>query len=388
MLGNIIYSNPTKLYFGKESLNYLSCELEHYGKNVLLIYGSGSIKKTGLYDRVMSILKEKNKNVIELSGVMPNPTLEKLEEGASLARENSVDFILAVGGGSVCDYSKALSASVNCKEEIWEKYFIKKEDVECSVIPIGTILTMTGTGSEMNGTAVITNTKTMIKKGRTFPDFLFPKFSILNPEFTYTVSEYQMTAGIFDIMSHILEQYFSGTDDNTSDYIMEGLLCSLIHSSLIAIKEPKNYEARSNIMWTATWALNTLIAKGKSTDWMVHMFGHAVSAHTDATHGMTLSAISLAYYHHILPYAVDKFARFAVNVWNVRPENRSKEAIAREGLEEMKKWMQEMKLVLSIKELGVTETMIEDIAKGIVSLKGGYKELTRDEVIQILKMSL
>ena len=319
---------------------------------------------------------------------MPNPTLEKLEEGASLAREKKIDFILAVGGGSVCDYSKALSASVHCKEEIWEKYFIKKEDVECSVIPIGTILTMTGTGSEMNGTAVITNTKTMIKKGRTFPDFLFPKFSILNPEFTYTVSEYQMTAGIFDIMSHILEQYFSGTDDNTSDYIMEGLLCSLIHSSLIAIKDPKNYEARSNIMWTATWALNTLIAKGKSTDWMVHMFGHAVSAHTDATHGMTLSAISLAYYHHILPYAVDKFARFAVNVWNVRSENRSKEAIAREGLEEMKKWMQEMKLVLSIKELGVTETMIEDIAKGIVSLKGGYKELTRDEVIQILKMSL
>jgi len=388
MLGNIVYSNPTKLYFGKESLNYLGSELEHYGKNILLIYGSGSIKATGLYDKVMSILKEKNKNVIELPGVMPNPTLEKLEEGASLARENNIEFILAVGGGSVCDYSKALSASVHCKEEIWEKYFIKKEDVECSVIPIGTILTMTGTGSEMNGTAVITNTKTMIKKGRTFPDFLFPKFSILNPEFTYTVSEYQMTAGIFDIMSHILEQYFSGTDDNTSDYIMEGLLRSLIHSSLIAIKEPKNYEARSNIMWCATWALNTLIAKGKSTDWMVHMFGHSVSAHTDATHGMTLSAISLAYYGYILPYAVDKFARFAVNVWNVRSDNKSKEEIAREGLQEMKKWMQEMKLVLSIKELGVTENMIEELAKGIVSLKGGYKELTREEVIQILIMSL
>jgi len=388
MLGNIVYSNPTKLYFGKESLSYLRDELEHYGKNVLLIYGSGSIKKTGLYDKVMSILKEKNKNVIELSGVMPNPTLEKLEEGASLARENNIDFILAVGGGSVCDYSKALSASVHCKEDIWEKYFIKKEDVACSVIPIGTILTMTGTGSEMNGTAVITNTKTMIKKGRTFPDFLFPKFSILNPEFTYTVSEYQMTAGIFDIMSHILEQYFSGTDDNTSDYIMEGLLRSLIKSSLIAIKEPTNYEARSNIMWTATWALNTLVAKGKSTDWMVHMFGHAVSAHTDATHGMTLSAISQAYYHHILPYAVDKFARFALNVWNVTADNKSKEEIAREGLKEMKKWMQEMKLVLSIKELGVSEDMIEELAKGIVSLNGGYKELTRDEVIQILKMSL
>jgi len=388
MLGNIVYSNPTKLYFGTESLGYLGQELEHYGKNVLFIYGSGSIKKTGLYDKVMSILKEKNKSVIELSGVMPNPTLKKLKEGVSLARENNIDLILAVGGGSVCDYSKALSASVHCKEDVWEKYFIKKEDVECSIIPIGTILTMTGTGSEMNGTAVITNTKTMIKKGRTFPDILFPKFSILNPELTYTVSEYQMSAGIFDIASHILEQYFSGTDDNTSDYIMEGLLRSLIKSSLIAIKEPKNYEARSNIMWTATWALNTLIAKGKSTDWMVHMFGHSVSAHTDATHGMTLSAISLAYYNYILPYAVDKFVRFAHNVWNVVPDNKSKEEIAREGLQEMKKWMQKMKLVLSIKELGVKEEMIEELAKGIVSLKGGYKELTKDEIIKILKMSL
>lgn len=388
MLGEIVYSNPTKLYFGKESLNYLEKELDHYGKNVLLVYGSGSIKKIGLYDKVVSILKEKDKTVTELSGVMPNPTLEKLEEGVALARKSNIDFILAVGGGSVCDYSKALSVSVHCKENAWEKYYIKREEVDNKVIPIGTILTMTGTGSEMNGGAVITNRKTMIKRGRVFPDNVFPKFSILNPEFTYTVSEYQMTAGIFDIASHIMEQYFSGTDDNTSDYIMEGLLRSLIHSSLIAIKEPKNYEARSNIMWIATWALNTLISKGKSTDWMVHMLGHAVGAHTDATHGMTLSAVSLAYYHHILPFAVEKFARFAVNVWNVTPDNKSKEEIAREGLQEMKKWMQEIKLVLHLKELGVKEDMIEDIASGVFILNGGYKELSKEEVIQILKMSL
>lgn len=388
MLGNIVYSNPTKLYFGKDSLEFLNQELDHYGKNVLFIFGSSSIKKIGLYDKILAILKEKHKNLTELSGVMPNPTLEKLEEGIVLARKNNIDFILAVGGGSVCDYAKALSVSVHCEEDAWQKYYIRREDVDNEIIPIGTILTMTGTGSEMNGGAVITNRKTTQKRGRVFGDNVFPKFSILNPEFTYSVPEYQMVAGIFDIMSHILEQYFSGNDDNTSDYIMEGLLNSLIHSSCIAIKEPKNYEARSNIMWIATWALNTLVAKGKSTDWMVHMFGHSVGAHTDATHGMTLAAVSLPYYHYILPYAPDKFARFAVNVWHVKPENKAQEDIAREGLAEMKKWMQKMKLVLNLKDLGVKEDMIESIADGVVILNGGYKELTRDEVVKILKDSM
>ncbi len=388
MLGNFIYSNPTKLYFGKDSLDFLSKELENYGKNVLFIYGSGSIKKTGLYDKIISILKEAGKNVTELPGVMPNPTLEKLNEGTALAREKNIDFILAVGGGSVCDYAKALSVSVHCKEDAWQKYYINREEVDNKVIPIGTILTMAGTGSEMNGGAVITNRKTMIKRGRVFGDNVFPKFSILNPELTYTVPEYQMVAGIFDIASHIMEQYFSGKDDNTSDYMMEGLLRSLIHSSRIAIKEPKNYEARSNIMWIATWALNTFVAKGKSTDWMVHMFGHSVGAYTDATHGMTLSAVSLPYYRYILPYAPEKFARFAVNVWNVQCQDKSIEEIARAGLEEMKKWMEEIKLVLNLKDLGVKENMIDGIADGVFILNGGYKELTKAEVVQILKDAL
>lgn len=388
MLGNFTYSNPTKLYFGKDSLEALRKELPHYGRNVLLVYGGGSIKKTGIYDAVMRILKESGKTVTELNGVMPNPTLEKLYEGAALAKESRADFILAVGGGSVCDYAKAVSVSAHCAEDPWKKYFIDKKDVDNKIIPLGTVLTMVGTGSEMNGGSVITNQKAKRKIGRVFDEDVFPKFSVLNPEFTYSVPYYQMTAGFFDIMSHILEQYFSGNDDNTSDYIMEGLLRSLIHSSRIAAKEPKNYEARSNIMWIATWALNTLVEKGKSTDWMVHMIGQSVGAYTDATHGMTLSAVSLPYYRHIMLNAIPKFARYAQAVWNVNPAGTSEAEVAERGLAEMKKWMQEMHLVLSIKELGVTEDMIEGIADGTFILKGGYKVLTHDEIVQILKESM
>lgn len=388
MLGNFTYSNPTKLYFGNDSLEALCKELPHYGRNVLLVYGGGSIKRTGIYDAVMRCLKEAGKSVTELSGVMPNPTLEKLYEGAALAKESRADFILAVGGGSVCDYAKAVSVSAHCTEDPWEKYFIKMEAVNNKIIPLGTVLTMVGTGSEMNGGSVITNQKAKRKIGRVFDEDVFPKFSVLNPEFTYSVPYYQMTAGFFDIMSHILEQYFSGDDDNTSDYIMEGLLRSLIHSSRIAAKEPKNYEARSNVMWIATWALNTLVAKGKSTDWMVHMIGQSIGAYTDATHGMTLSAVSLAYYRHIMPNAIPKFKRYATAVWNVNASGKSDAEIAEAGLAEMKKWMEEMNLVLNIKELGVTEDMIEGIADGTFILKGGYKVLTRDEIVQILKESM
>ena len=288
MLGNFVYCNPTKLYFGENSLDNLEGELKNYGKKVMLVYGGGSIKRTGLYDSIIAILKKCGKTVIEDGGVMPNPTSVKLEEGAKIARENNVDLILAVGGGSVIDYSKAVSVSAYCEDDPWEKYFIRFEDVSCKVIPVGCVLTMVGTGSEMNGGSVITNHDQKLKIGHVFGENVFPKFSILNPVLTYTLPKKQMVAGFFDIMSHILEQYFSGTDDNTSDYIMEGLLKSLIHSAKIAVKNPEDYEARSNIMWIATWALNTLVAKGKTTDWMVHMIGQAIGAYTDATHGMTL----------------------------------------------------------------------------------------------------
>ena len=389
MLGNFTYCNPTKLYFGKESIKGLNKELPKYGKNVLLVYGGGSIKKSGIYDEIVKILKDNGKDIFEDAGVMPNPTVEKLNEGVDIARKSKADFILAVGGGSVCDYAKAVSVSVNCKEDVWEKYYIRFEDVdkETKIIPIGCVLTMVGTGSEMNGGSVITNHSQKLKIGHVFGENVFPKFSILNPEYTFTLPKYQMVSGIYDIMSHILEQYFSGTDDNTSDYIMEGLLKSLIHSAEIAIENPKDYEARSNIMWTATWALNTLVAKGKTQDWEVHMLGQSVGAHTDATHGMTLSAVSMPYYRYILPYGLAKFKRYAINVWNVNGENKSDKEIAEEGLNKMEAWMKKIGLVMNISELGAKEEMLDGMVKSSLIMEGGYKVLNKDDIKAILKAS-
>ena len=389
MLGNFSFCNPTKLYFGDESLNYLNTELPKYGKNVVLIYGGGSIKKNGIYDDVIRILNENGKNVAEIPGVMPNPTVDKLYEGVEIARKHQADLLLAVGGGSVCDYTKAVSVSVNCEEDPWEKYYLRFEEPSCETLPVGCVLTMVGTRSEMNAGAVITNPHIHQKIGHVFADEkIMPKFAILNPKYTLTLPHYQMVSGIYDIFNHICEQYFSGEDDNTSDYISEGLMRSVIHASRIANKDSQDYEARSNLMWAATWALNTLVSRGKSTDWMVHMIGQSVGAYTNATHGMTLAAVSLPYYRYILPYGVQKFKRFAVNVWDVDPEGKTDEQIAGEGLDAMEAWMKELGLVMNISDLGATEDMLEGIADGTIILPGGYKVLEHNEVIEILKESL
>lgn len=388
MLGDFEFCNPTRIYFGKNSLENLGRELAVYGKNVMFTYGGGSIKKTRIYDQVLAILKEQKKNVFEVAGVMPNPTMEKVIEGCQVVRENQIDLILAVGGGSVCDYAKAVSVSAWCEEDPWKKYFIRMEAVDNKVVPVGCVLTMAGTGSEMNGGSVITNTEEKLKIGPVFGDHAYPKFSILNPEFTYTLPRYQMVSGIYDIFNHVTEQYFSGEDDNVSDYIAEGLMRSLLHSSRIALQEPENYEARSNIMWVATLALNKLIAKGKTTDWMVHMIGQSIGAYTNATHGMTLSAISLPYYRYIMPFGLNKFKRFAINVWDVDPTEKTDEEIAEEGLKCLEAWMKELGLVLKSSELGVREDMLEDIVDGTLIMTGGYKILTRTEILNILKESL
>ena len=386
MLGNFTYCNPTKLYFGKGAVKNIGKELKKYGRNVVLIYGNGSIKKNGIYDEVVKILAECGKTVSEIAGVMPNPTVDKLYEGVEIARKAKADLLLAVGGGSVCDYAKAVAVSVNCDEDPWEKYYVRFEEPTCEVVPVGCVLTMVGTGSEMNAGSVITNHKTKMKVGHVFADeSVMPRISVLDPTYTLTLPHYQMVAGIYDIFNHICEQYFSGEDDCVSDYLSEGLMRSLLHSSRIANKDMQNYEARSNIMWTATWALNTLVSRGKTTDWEVHMLGQAVGAHTDATHGMTLAAVSLPYYRHIMPYGLKKFVRFAKEVWNVDPAGKTDEQVANEGLAAMEGWMKELGLVMKISDLGVTEDMIEGIADSTIVMQGGYKVLTRDEIVQVLK---
>lgn len=253
MLGNFTFHNPTKLYFGENSLENLGKELGKYGEKVMLVYGGGSIRKNGIYDTVLAELRKVGKQTVELSGVMPNPTIEKVMEGAALAKKEAVDLILAVGGGSVCDYCKAVAGSAYCEHDPWEYYFNNFGEMTCRWIPVGCVLTMAGTGSEMDSCSVISKHSENRKK---FYYFRNPDFSILNPVYTYTVPRHHTVAGIYDIMSHILEQYLSGTDDNTTDYIAEGLMRSLVVSSRKVLGNPEDYEARSNIMWTATWALN------------------------------------------------------------------------------------------------------------------------------------
>ena len=402
MLGNFTFHNPTKLHFGEESLSKLSEELKNYGKKVLLCYGGGSIKRNGIYEQVMAELKKAGCEVVEVSGVMPNPTIEKVLEGAHTARKENVDFILGVGGGSTVDYCKAVAGSAWYDGDPWEYYFKNWQPLTCRWIPVGCVLTMAGTGSEMDSCSVVSS---HTENRKLFYNFRNPDFAILNPRFTFTVPKYQMVAGIYDIMSHILEQYLSGTDDNTSDYIAEGLMRSLIVSSRKAIVNPEDYEARSNIMWTATWALNTLIDRGKATDWMVHMLGQAVAAFTDATHGHTLAAVSGAYYRLLIsksPDAVQKFKRLAENVWGVRPDGEpsgtvagaagtAAEAdikVAMKGLEAMEEWMRELGLAMNITDCGAKPEQIEGMADACPICQGGYYILNRDEVVQVLKDSL
>jgi len=390
MQGNFKYHNPTKLYFGEESLKYLKDELQNFGERVLLNYGSGSVKRNGIYDEVIAILKEGGKTIIENPGVMSNPTLEKLHEGVRIARENKADWILALGGGSVCDYSKGVAASVYYEGDYWQEFWLDghQPQPEQKILPVGCILTMAGTGSEMNGGCVITDAEKNFKTGHVFDSRLMPKFSILNPRYTMTVPVEQMKAGIYDIMNHIFEQYFSDFDDNTSDYISEGLMRSLIVASRAAVKDPQNYEARSNIMWTATWALNTLIKCGKSEDWMVHMIGHSLGAWTHAPHGYCLAACSMAYYRRAMEQGLPKFARFARNVWGINGDGLSERELAEAGLEALRNWMTEIGLPLTITEIGATAEMIDDIVSTTVIFPAGYLDLKAEDIKEILKESL
>lgn len=388
MLGDFTFHNPTKLHFGKDALDKLNEELQNYGPKVMLAYGSGSIKRNGIYDKVVTELKKAGKQIVELSGVMPNPTIEKVMEGVELVRSQNIDFILAVGGGSTCDYCKAVAGSAYCDEDPWEYYFKNFGKMKGRWIPVGCVLTMAGTGSEMNSGSVISKHS---ENRKLFYYFHNPDFAILNPEFTYSVPEYQMVAGIYDIMSHILEQYLSGTDDNTSDYIAEGLMRSLVSSSRKALANPEDYEARSNIMWIATWALNQLISCGKTTDWMVHMLGQAVAAFTDATHGHTLAAVSGAYYRLLINSsddAIAKFRRLAITVWEVLPEGKNDKETALEGLEKMEAWMRELGLTMNITDCGAKPEFIEGMAEACPINQGGYKVLTHKDVVNILTESL
>jgi len=373
----------TRIHFGKNALDHLEGELNRYGKKILLAYGGGSIKKNGIYDSVIAILKKCNKEVFECNNILPNPALSKMLEGAKMIRDNDIDLILAVGGGSVIDCAKGMSVAAYFDgEDVFKTYWVDCEPLhDTKIVPIGTVLTMVGTGSEMDAASVISDTENKIKNGA---QLFKPDFSIMNPEYTYTVSRYQMLSGIFDIMSHLMELYFSGDDDNTSDYINEGIYRSVIHSAKIAVQNPLDYEARSNIMWCATMALNGIPGASKTQDWEVHMIEHQLSAYTDCAHGMGLCAISMPYYRFIYKFGLDKFVRFAKEVWRVDDTGKTKEQVALEGIDCMEKFAKECGMVTTLKELGATPEMLPKIANTCI-LGGGYHKVTPEEVLEILK---
>jgi alcohol dehydrogenase YqhD (iron-dependent ADH family) len=380
------YYNPTTIHFGKDSLAKLNDELPNFGSTVLLVYGRNAIKSNGLYDNVMASLTAAGKKVVELSGVMPNPTYDKMMEGVQLVREHNVDLILAVGGGSVIDCAKGISVSAHCEDQDpFQKYWVEFQDLDNDVVPVASILTMVGTGSEMNGGSVITHEETKYKAGRVFPPVAYPKFSILNPEYTFTVSQYQMVSGVFDTMSHLMEQYFSDQGANTTDYVIESLLKSSIDNLRVALKTPDDYEARSNIMWNATLALNTITGLSKTQDWQVHMIEHQLGAYTDCAHGMGLAAVSLPYYRLIYKFGLDKFVRFATEVWGVSAESKTKEQIALEGIDALEAFTKECGIVTSLEELGATKEMLPKIAESTIIIGNGYKKLTTEEVLNILE---
>jgi alcohol dehydrogenase YqhD (iron-dependent ADH family) len=379
------YMISTKIFFGKNKIEKLGEELKSYGKNTLLVYGGGSIKKNGLYDAVTNIL---TKNVIayhELPGVQPNPRITSVRQGIKLCRSHNIQSIIAVGGGSVIDCAKTIATGVYHNEDPWDM-FIQGDSSIKKALPIGTILTVTGTGSEMNGNAVISNQETE-QKLAIHHDLLRPRFSILDPTYTFTVPKHQTAAGTIDIMSHIFEQYFSPTKDAfVQNRLAESLLKTCINYGPLALKEPTNYEARAQLMWTSSLALNGLLGYGKITDWATHGIEHAVSAAYDVTHGTGLAILTPFWMEYILgEETTDQFVEYAQNIWQIKEENNL--ATAKKGIEKTREFFTNLGMPKALRDVGVDENKLEDMAEKTVLYGdvGKVKKLGKKDVLAILK---
>ncbi len=384
-MNNFIFQNATKVYFGKGCVKeYLSCLTKDAG-TILLAYGGGSIKRNGVYDEICAILKDAGKNIVEFSGIMSNPTYEKVQEGAKLARENHADMILAVGGGSTMDCCKAVSLQARYDGDIWNDFWARQGVIDFYPLPLGVVVTVAGTGSECNGGAVITNEDKKIKMGRDYPK-LNPAFALMDPTYTFSVPMGQMVSGSFDILSHIMETYFSEpNEDNVSDDIMEALMRSVIRNLRAAIKDPKDYTARSNLMWDSTMAENRVIKMGKKCDFECHNMEHQLGAYSNCNHGKGLAVIHPVYYRHIYKYGLPKFVRFAKNVWGISDEGRDDDAIAMAGITALSEFIKEVGLPTTLKELGVKKEQLKEIADSCGISQGSYKVMTHEEILQIFE---
>ncbi len=386
---NFVFENTTKVYFGEGCVKeYLSCLAKKHGDKVLLAYGGGSIKKNGIYEEVTEILKVAGKEIIEFGGIMSNPTYAKVLEGAKLAKENQADWILGIGGGSVMDCCKAVSMAAVSEKDIWEEYWAKPGVIDFDPLPLGVIVTVSGTGSECNGGAVITNEELKIKTGRDYPK-CNPEFALMDPTYTYSVPVKQMASGSFDTLSHIMEIYFSETDeDNVSDDISEALMKNVIRNLCVAMKNPQDYTARSNLFWDSTMAENRIIKLGKKCDFECHQMEHQFGAYTDCNHGCGLAVLHPVYYRHIYKEGLTKFVRFAKNVWGITGEGKSEEELALAGVEALADFIKEIGLPTTLRELGVDETTdLKQIADSCNLVPGSYKKMTHEEILEIFKES-
>lgn len=382
-MNNFIYENKTKVYFGKGGVKeYLRCLLKHYGNIVMLAYGGGSVNQNGIYDEISDILKEAGKTVVEFSGIMPNPTYAKVQEGAKLARNNGVDLILAVGGGSVIDCCKIVSAQAKLEEDIWDMETVRKT-YPSEFIPLGAIVTATGTGSEMNAGAVITHEEKKIKAG------IFgaqADFAFIDPCYTMSVPMRQVISGAFDTLSHAMETYFGKPDtNNLSDDINEAVMRSVIYNMRDLLIDSENYEARSELAWASSMAENGILKIGKITDFQAHQLEHQLGAYTDCNHGQGLAVIHPVLYRHIYKEGVERFARFAKNVWSIEDKG-DDEATALAGIEALADFIKEMGLPTSFTQMGISaDTDFRAVADSTNVTAGCCKKLSHDEIYEILK---
>ncbi len=386
-MNNFIFENATKTIFGEGCVKeYLTCLLRHYGENVMLAYGGGSIRDNGIYNQVMESLAKVGKKVTEFSGIMPNPTYKKVLEGARTARENKIDFILGVGGGSVMDCCKAIAMAAVYGGDIWEEFFARPGIMEFDPIPLGVVVTAAGTGSEMNGGAVITNEKLKVKAGRDYPK-CNPKFALMDPVYTYSVPKRQMVSGGFDTLSHIMEIYFSKPDEeNVSDDIAEALMRGVIRDLRAAVQNPQDYTARSNLMWEATMAENRILKLGKQTDFMCHQMACQLGAYMDCNHGEGLAVLQPVYYRHIRQDGLSKLQRFASNVWNISAEGKTEEEQALAGVEALADFIKEIGLPTTLRALGADRnTDLKQIADSCSISAGSYRQMTHREILEIFE---
>ncbi len=385
---NFIYSIPTKIYFGKGQISHLGEAVGEYGHHALLVYGGGSIKKMGLYSTVIDILKKNSIEVTELSGVEPNPKIESVRAGVKLCRENQIDVVLAVGGGSTIDCAKVVAAGACYDGDAWD-LVIHPEKIK-DVLPIVSVLTLSATGSEMDAFAVISDMEQNNKFG-TASAGMKPKASILDPEYTYTVSKKQTAAGTADIMSHILENYFTNVKGAfIQARFCESLLKTCIKYGKMAMEDPANYEARANLMWASSLGINGILSDGAEVAWSVHPIEHELSAFYDITHGIGLAILTPNWMKHVLSAkTVDQFAEYGVNVWDI-DKNLDKFEIANKAIQNTRDYFNELGIPSTLHEVGIGEEKLEIMAKkaATMGIDHGFMPLSADDVLAIYKASL